>query len=398
VSLTLLLDLDDTLLHTNMETFLPAYLEAWSSFISPYADPQKFVKTILAATGVMLANQQPDCSLQEAFEAAFFPLLGLDPRQFQPVQDQFYREIFPTLQSLTRPIPGVVESVEEALSRGYRLAIATSPLFPLTAIQQRLAWAGLPVEKYPFALVSSYETFHFSKPNPVYFTEMLAKLGWPESPVVMVGNDMVNEIYPGRRAGLAVFYITGEDIALEDDLDLPWSCGSLSDLLRWLDRYSLENLRPNYNLPSAMMASLRSTPAVLDSIRRVLDPSTWLASPVPEEWCPTEIVCHLRDVEVEVNLPRLRKMLREHNPFLPGVDSDPWASERDYIDQDGAMALSSFTAARLELLRLLEGAKPEDWQRPARHAIFGPTDLAELVRIITGHDRLHVRQMQQAQG
>jgi len=52
--------------------------------------------------------------------------------------------------------------------------------------------------------------------------------------------------------------------------------------------------------------------------------------------------------------------------------------------------------ARLELLKLLEPARPQDWERRARHAIFGPTDLAELTRIIAGHDRLHVRQMQGA--
>jgi len=95
VTLTLLLDLDDTLLHTSMDTFLPAYLQAWSGFIAAYTDPQKFVTTMLSATRVMLSNQQPDCTLQDVFEAAFFPALGLDPRRFQPIQEQFYREIFP---------------------------------------------------------------------------------------------------------------------------------------------------------------------------------------------------------------------------------------------------------------------------------------------------------------
>jgi hypothetical protein len=34
----------------------------------------------------------------------------------------------------------------------------------------------------------------------------------------------------------------------------------------------------------------------------------------------------------------------------------------------------------------------EEWLRPARHAIFGPTNLNELASIIVRHDRMHVRQ------
>ena len=38
----------------------------------------------------------------------------------------------------------------------------------------------------------------------------------------------------------------------------------------------------------------------------------------------TEIICHLRDVEREVNLPRIRRVLAEQNPFLVGEVTDVW--------------------------------------------------------------------------
>jgi hypothetical protein len=107
----------------------------------------------------------------------------------------------------------------------------------------------------------------------------------------------------------------------------------------------------------------------------------------------TEILCHLRDVDEQVNLPRLQRVLQELNPFISGKDTDPWAEERQYIRQDGAQALHQFIQTRLKLLDLVESLTPEDWQRPARHAIFGRTDLAELVNFITGHDRLHIQQV-----
>jgi hypothetical protein len=44
-------------------------------------------------------------------------------------------------------------------------------------------------------------------------------------------------------------------------------------------------------------------------------------------------------------------------------------------------------------MSLLEQLSPADWERTARHAIFGPTHLRELIAITAGHDQLHVRQM-----
>jgi hypothetical protein len=45
---------------------------------------------------------------------------------------------------------------------------------------------------------------------------------------------------------------------------------------------------------------------------------------------------------------------------------------------------------------LLEDLPQEGWNLHARHAIFGPTNLKELVNIIAGHDILHVQQVYKA--
>ena len=93
-----------------------------------------------------------------------------------------------------------------------------------------------------------------------------------------------------------------------------------------------------------------------------------------------------------MNLARLGKVLAEQNPFLVGEATDVWVKERNSADQDGPQALAEFTAARKQVLGLLEGLVDE-WSRPARHAIFGPTSLQELVGFIAGHDRAHVQQV-----
>ncbi len=51
-----------------------------------------------------------------------------------------------------------------------------------------------------------------------------------------------------------------------------------------------------------------------------------------------------------------------------------------------------FTQSRTNLLNLLDGLDEETLKKPARHAIFGPTNLKELLEFIATHDRTHIRQ------
>ena len=52
-------------------------------------------------------------------------------------------------------------------------------------------------------------------------------------------------------------------------------------------------------LLAASRAELAQTPGVLDRLLAGLDAAAWRARPAPAEWAPVEIVCHLRDEEVE---------------------------------------------------------------------------------------------------
>lgn len=392
MTLTLLLDLDETLLGNEMDTFLPAYLKALSGHLSNYIEPDRTIAALLEATRRMVANQDPGCTLEEIFDDVFYPTLGLDKAEIRPVLDEFYELIFPSLHRLTQFRPEAVEMVDAAINRGYRIAIATNPLFPRRAVLQRLSWAGFDPQKYPFELVSTYEHFHFSKPNLAYYAEVLASLGWPDGPVLMVGDDLKRDIFPAYQMGLSTFWIKPQDADPESGL-FSTGQGSLTDLLLWIDEQSLEALQPDIKQPEALLATLWATPAALDSLCRDLPANLWRKRPGKDQWCAAEIVCHMRDVEREVNLPRVKVVLQETNPFIPGKDTDPWAEQRQYIKQDGPRAFQSFIVARRELLGLLNNSHREAWTRTARHAILGPTDLAELIGIIAEHDRLHIRQV-----
>lgn len=392
MTLTLLLDLDDTLLGNDINTFLPVYLQALASHLAPHADRERIIPTLLAATQQMIQNQHPDRSLAETFDAAFFPALGLERESIDGLIDEFYAEVFPTLREFISVRPAAIAMIEDAARRGYRLVIATNPLFPRTAIMQRLAWAGISPREHPLSLVTSYETFHFSKPNPAYYAEIMACLGWPEGAVVMVGDDLNNDIAGARRLGLPAFWITNNGNSPPSGPFGPSASGSLADLIPWLDSTPHEQLTPDYSSPESLLAILRSTPAALDTLTRNLTEEDWRRRPAEDEWALSEIVCHLRDGEKEVHLPRTLRVLQEENPFISGRDTDPWAVERNYIAQDGPQALADFTVARVEMLDVLVEIGESAWSRSARHAIFGPTNLGELVGIVAAHDRLHIHQ------
>jgi FMN phosphatase YigB (HAD superfamily) len=405
MNLTLLLDLDNTLLDTNMDAFIPAYFQALSDFLKDWVEPELMLSALMSGTSKMMASEDPARTLQQIFDVEFFPKISLSREELQPRIDLFYREVFPTLSYLTSPWPEAVACVEWALAQGASLAVATNPLFPLSAIHHRMRWAGLPPEEYSFAVISAYETFHFAKPNPAYFAEVLGRMGWPDGPVLMVG-DHVERDLPGSNAlGLATYWINGTDAAVPEGIKLAGR-GSIGDLRPWLEQTDLSTLEPDVSTPGALIALLLSTPAAISGLlpclseagsketgdRKQAEGPELKRRPVPNEWCLTEVLCHLRDTEVEINLPRLHMMLELEEPFIPARNTDKWAVERDYKNQDAVSAFNDFVSARKRTVSLLKSLTDE-WKHKARHAIFGPTNLLELVKFMAEHDRLHIRQI-----
>lgn len=388
----LLLDLDDTLLGNSMDSFLPAYLKGLADRLAPYAPAEKMVKYLMAGTRHMIENQSPNITLEQVFDSVFYPGLGERRADLQPILDAFYAEDFPKLRVFTEFRPEAVKLVEIAQERGYKVAIATNPLFPRTAILQCLSWAGLPLDQYPSLFVPDFESFHFAKPRPHYYAELLARLGWLEDTILMVGDDVENDILPASQLGLPVFWVPNQHSEWIGSGEPPPQ-GNLGDVLSWIDETPVEQLMPNYASHLSMQTILRSTPAFLHYACLAKSAAELASRPAINEWSIGEVVCHMRDVEKEVFLPRLKKVIGENNPFLSGQDTDSWAESRAYIHQDACQALDEFTNARLEQLTLLSNLSMHDWERKARHAIFGPTRLDELVNITAGHDRLHIQQV-----
>ena len=397
MTLTLLADLDDTLLGNDFGNFLPYYLDALGNHLKPFVEPEILIHNLMSATQKMIANNHPDRTLKQVFDAHFFPAINVEPAKLQDGIETFYEEVFPQLSKHTHPRQDAIQFIHQTLQGGYRVAIATNPLFPRVAIEERLKWAGLSPQDCAFSIIPSYETFHFAKPNPAYFAEILAQIGWPEGGILMIGDELENDIIASRQLGLPAFWISAHLEIQKSNPYAPTASGSISDCSQWLHTAPTDILQPNYKGSESLKAILSATPAALDTLLTNLSKSAWVLRPEKNEWSLTEIICHLRDVEIEVNLPRLQKVLDENDPFIPGKDTDSWVNERQYIDQDGLVALADFTYARIQVLNMLENISQDSWNRSARHAIFGPTDLEELINFIASHDQLHLRQIHNLQ-
>jgi FMN phosphatase YigB (HAD superfamily) len=390
MTLTLLIDLDDTLLLKSSSDVFPAYIEALSNHLKFLAEPEIIRHQLFQATRPLGINTNPQLTLKQLFDDAFYPCFGVSAKEVEPELENFYTNIYPSLSKLAAPNPDAVKFIKESFHQGYTVAIATNPYFPRLAIEERLRWANLPPEDYPFSLLTSFETFHFTKPHLAYYAEVLARLGWPDTPVVMVGNDYEMDIAPAKSLGLTTYQIDSHPITQTADNS---ARGPLSEISAWLKNIPDEAITSNFNGMIPNLEIMRSTPAALVELLAQIPPAQWANRAAPEEWSPTEIICHLRDVDREVHMPRFEMVQNDPQPFLTAVDADTWAQERNYIQQDGPQALKEFVQGRTELLSTIQNLSPTAREKNIQHTIFGPTTLEELVKIAARHDRLHIQQL-----
>ena len=395
MTLTILIDLDDTLLDNDMGVFLPNYLNALGNFMASTIDPNILSSALLRGTSKMFENNSIDRTLKSVFNDFFYSDIDFKEDQIGNLINDFYKNEFPKLKNITKPIPEAKTFIDRALERKYRIGIATNPLFPRTAIIQRLQWAGLDSNKYDFALIPSYADFHFAKPNPAYFAEFISRIGWPEDPIIMIGNDPEHDIQGAKNFGIPAFQIIKHDISTKSNLTKRYGQGSINSVFDWIDRFNVKDLSPNFEKRTSIIAQLKGIPAAIDTIYNQTNTSSWNAHPNKNERGLLEILCHVRDVEKEVNIPRIKKILNETNPFISETDIDQWLETRKYQEQNKHSALPEYLNARKETIALIENMSDLDWKRPANHALLGTTSLHELIRMINQHDRLIIRQIHQ---
>lgn len=224
----LLLDLDGTLLTLDIEQFIPAYIDALSRRFKELVNKELFVRHLFGATNKMVANDDPDQKNENVFYQEFCGRTGLIYDQIKPIIDNFYRDDFPKLSCWGQEHPHAGELIKTARQKDMQLVLATNPIFPATAVHQRLAWGGL--DKDDFHLITAMDNMHFCKPNPRYYLEISSKIDCPPEECLMAGNDTQEDLI-AAKAGMDTYLVEDHILNRTDGETKSNHRGKLEDLI-----------------------------------------------------------------------------------------------------------------------------------------------------------------------
>ncbi|HQR17463.1 MAG TPA: DinB family protein [Gemmatimonadales bacterium] len=137
---------------------------------------------------------------------------------------------------------------------------------------------------------------------------------------------------------------------------------------------------------------LGSTPAVAARVLAHAAPSALTKPEAPGKWSVAGVLQHLADSE-GINGQRIRLMLVEDTPPIAAYDQDAWGRVFGYEHADPGLALRDFTALRAANLRLWASLDATALARGGMHAERGLETAGTLIRLLAGHDLVHLKQI-----
>jgi FMN phosphatase YigB (HAD superfamily) len=200
-----LFDLDGTLLPMDQNAFVQSYFGLLAQKLAPRGyEPKKLIDGIWAGTAAMVKNDGSS-SNETVFWKRFEGLFGPQVREDMPLFEEFYRNEFAGAKAACGYQPQAAEVIALVKEKGLRVVLATNPIFPAVATQNRIRWAGLQPED--FELYTTYENSRHCKPNPAYYVVILEEIGLRPEECLMVGNDVTEDMV-AKTLGMQVFLLT----------------------------------------------------------------------------------------------------------------------------------------------------------------------------------------------
>lgn len=228
-----LFDLDGTLLPMDQDAFVKYYFGLLVKKLAPFGyDPTTLVDAIWAGTKAMVKNDGSKTN-EEAFWDDFAGRYGEHVREHLPIFEDFYANEFQGAKASCGFNPKAAEAVAKIKEMGFRVALATNPLFPSVATESRINWAGL--NKDDFEFFTTYENSCYCKPNPNYYKEVVEKLGLKPEECLMVGNDVTEDMIT-ETLGMKVFLLTDCLINKEEKDISMYPNGSFDELVEYVSK------------------------------------------------------------------------------------------------------------------------------------------------------------------
>ena len=229
---TILFDLDGTLLPMQQEEFTMAYFDKLSKKLAPYGyEPKRLIDGVWQSTKAMVMNNGKQTN-EQVFWKEFAGLFGDKVYSDADKFDEFYETDFDKLKSHCSYNEQANQTIQTLKEKGFTLVLASNPIFPMTAQKKRMLWAGANPDD--FALITSYENSHYCKPNPLYYKEIIEKIGVKPGDCLMVGNDTTEDA-AAMPVGVDFFLLTDCLLNNERKDISKYSRGSFMQLLSYID-------------------------------------------------------------------------------------------------------------------------------------------------------------------
>ena len=202
---TVLFDLDGTLLPMDQNVFVKDYFGRLARKLAPYGyEQKKLIEAVWAGTMAMVQNTGAVTN-EEAFWTACDAYLRREASKDKAIHTDFYQNEFNEVKNVCGYEPMAAQIVGWLKGKGIRVVLATNPLFPSVATENRIRWAGLQPEDFEY--FTTFENSHYCKPNLDYYWETLEKLSLKPEECLMIGND-VGEDMVTEQLGMNVFLLT----------------------------------------------------------------------------------------------------------------------------------------------------------------------------------------------
>ena len=202
---TVLFDLDGTLLPMDQDEFTKGYFKLLAVKAKPYGyETKQLVDAVWSGTAAMVKNDGGQKN-EQAFWEKFAMTYGEKAILDKPIFDEFYAKEFQAAKEFCGYNPKAAETVYKIKEMGFRVVLATNPVFPSIATEKRIRWAGLKPDDFEF--YTTYENTSFCKPNPAYYKDVLNRLNANPEECLMVGNDVAEDMI-ARTVGIHVFLLT----------------------------------------------------------------------------------------------------------------------------------------------------------------------------------------------
>ena len=179
--------MDETLLDIDLDKFIKRYFQRLCNHLEGLVDPKTFEQNLWASTGAMVKNNNPRLTNQEAFLKHFYTWMEHPHEKVWPLVDQFYEQVFPTLQGDSCPFPEIADIFAYLTELDLKLACHQSYF---SAFSHYTSPEMVSVGSHDFALITSYEIMHYTKPSE-YYEEIAAMINVAPQNCLMIGNDYV---------------------------------------------------------------------------------------------------------------------------------------------------------------------------------------------------------------